>query len=162
MMSEERFGAVDDGYVYDVFLSYRREGAPYTWVKDYLLPLIADWLPESLPYRPHIFVDERSILVGTQWEDELAHALKRSICLLAVWSPEYFRSPYCVAEWESMRVRERLLGLRPGQRRLILPVKFADGQWFPEPAQATRQIDLSPWAMPYAQFKAAPEYLTFV
>jgi hypothetical protein len=94
----------------------------------------------------------------------LRNALLRSKVLLPVLSATYFRRPWCLAEWETMRERERLLGMRtqgnPGG--VIFPVVFFDGHAFPPDAQTIQQIDFRPWNICTPGFVHTAEYIQFV
>jgi hypothetical protein len=112
---------------------------------------------------PSVFVDQ-DIDYGSDWPDTLAHALHRSCHMLAIWSPSYFRSKWCVAEWETIRERERQAGLRTGGigTSLIYPVVYSDGESFPPDAKRTQsRVDLHDYAYPYEQFKKSEKYLAF-
>jgi len=103
-------------------------------------------LPDCMPvdHDTKIFVDLK-IETGSAWPDELRHALKTSRCILAVWSPEYFRSEWCLAEWHTFREREKVANMisNSNSRGLIYPVKFADGDHFPQAAKDVQQRDLT-------------------
>lgn len=67
----------------------------------------------------------------------LAERLCASACLIAILTPEYANSAWCVAEWEAM---ERLEGRRLGARKeLIIPVVFRG-----EPRQWENQYQRHP------------------
>jgi hypothetical protein len=120
-------------------------------------------LVDEMGHEPKLFLDSR-MEVGTYWPDELANALLKSRYLVAVWSPPYFTSRWCVAEWKSMCARERVLGI-PGPantRGLIYPIVFSDGDLFPTEAHAVQsQHNLSQYAFPYEQFRRTEAYLEF-
>jgi TIR domain len=135
-------------YRYDVFVSYKREPREKKLVTPWLrevLDRIEFWLRQELGGQGvEIFFDEDSIEVGNDWPDDIRDALMSARCLLPVWSPEYFNSNWCVAEWKSFLSRERLLaerGVKPS--RLIAPIKVHDGHWFPPDAARVKQLDLS-------------------
>lgn len=148
-------------YLYDVFISYRRRSPVGDWVRNHFYPLVSDWLPQVMPYNPKIFIDFDEIETGQDWPLRLQQALGGSKCLLAVWSADYFRSAWCVAEWKSMMQRESILGLRTADNPLglIYPVVFFDGEHFPEAARRLQQRDLSRWSNPYPSFKDTQDYL---
>ena len=127
------------------------------------MPVLNYHLDNLLEEEPCIFVDE-NIETGAEWPVELASALKKSCCLLAVWTPPYFRSRWCLAEWQSMREREKLLRAE-GEKSippLIYPIVFGDGDAFPEDAKRTKwKLDLKRYAYPYHQFRDSPMYLEF-
>ncbi len=137
---------MEQDYVYDIFLSYRRKPPVGDWVRNHFYPLIEKWLPLCMPYEPKIFIDLKQIETGAAWPLTLKNALKTSRCLMPVWSEDYFRSTWCMAEWKTFVARERLLEVQEDQdERLIYPVRFFGGDYFPEEAKRTQQRDLSRW-----------------
>jgi hypothetical protein len=61
--------------------------------------------------------------------------------LVPICSPSYFRSAWCLSEWESFAERERLsdvAGLR-------VPVRHHDGEHYPDDARQIQMRDLSPF-----------------
>jgi hypothetical protein len=152
-------------YEFDIFLSYRHRDPVLTWVKNHFLPLLEQWLPESLPieHQCRIFVDFQ-IETGQDWPNSLSHALKHSRCLVPILSPEYFRSSWCRSEWETMLARERELGFRTpdNQSTLIYPVRFFDGEHFPPEASNMQSKDLSDWNYPVLSFSQTVAFLDFI
>lgn len=129
--------AEPEGYAHDVFLSYPRGGFVEPWVRDLLLPILTDELSHLLPDRaPSIFIDS-GMKPGERWPDALRRALLRSRCLVGVWSAEYFRSAWCLAEWRSMAARAEAAG----GARLVLPLVVRDGLTFPADARHTVSQD---------------------
>lgn len=143
-------------YLYDVFVSYRHNPPVLTWMKNHFYPLLEQRLPDCMPvdHETSIFIDW-DIEKGASWPQKLSGALRRSRCLLCVWSADYFRSRWCMAEWRTMRERERLAGFRTEQNSqgLIYPVIFSDGEHFPAEAQAIQYRDLRKWNYPQPVFK---------
>jgi hypothetical protein len=64
--------------------------------------------------------------------------------MVCLWSPAYFQSRWCVSEWESFRERERILNLP--NHGLIAPIRYHDGEHFPEAAQNVQWADFAPYA----------------
>lgn len=137
-------------YQYDVFVSYKREPAGHQ--------LITPWLDKVLDriefgLRQHVggkrvrmFIDRTEITGGDQWADKIRKALRTAKCLLPIWSPEYFRSDWCMIEWQSFVSREQLLKDNGHAAcKLIVPIKVFDGQWFPKETKGIQQLDLSPY-----------------
>ncbi len=150
-------------YTWDVFISYRRTHNVTGWVRNHLCPVLESCLEDEMDRPPQVFLDSQ-MEIGTYWPDELARALSGTRYLLAVWSPPYFTSPWCVAEWRTMCAREELLGIpRQGETLgLIYPVVYADGDSFPEEARAVQsRFDLSEYGFPYEQFSRTDAYLDF-
>lgn len=151
-------------YVYDIFISYRREPPVLDWVRNHFYPLLDQWLPNFTPVtqRPKIFIDWQ-IETGAKWPAALKNALKVSRCLIPVWTPEYFRSEWCVAEWKTMIKREQLCrrGTTQNPLGLIYPVIFSDGEHFPTGALDTQHKDLREWNYQYPVFRETAGYLAF-
>jgi hypothetical protein len=150
------------GYEFDIFLSYTRASSNGQWVMEHFRTLLQERLDNAMPREPKMFVfeDQES---ATAWPENLAFALRRSRVLVAVLSPPYFRSRWCIAEWESMVARERECGLgtEDNARRLIHPLIYADGKHFPEDARRNFSRDFSSWNYPYPHFRDTPAYLRF-
>ena len=151
-------------YEYDVFLSYSRRTPVLEWVRDYFKPALEQWLAQSLPLEPVVFRDEEALETGTTWPLALQEGLERSRILVAVLSPSYFRSDWCIAEWTSMRQREAQLGFRaPGNPQgLIYPVTFHDGDHFSEDAKAIKPRDLRRWNRASPAFPQTTDYYDFL
>ena len=138
-------------YRYDLFVSYKREPKDSQLITPWLSKVLARieyWLRQELGGRNvGLFVDMKNLEAGDAWPDAIREALVSSACLLPIWSPEYFQSASCVAEWRSFLSREKLITDR-GQAasKLIVPIKFHDGKWFPPEAARVQQFDLSRFA----------------
>ena len=133
--------AISIDYKYDVFFSYKRHELTLDWTRQ-VRKRFEFWLSQELGTREaSIFVDEDCIETGEEWPTALAEALKHSRCMVCVWSPSYFQSAWCINEWRSFLQREAILGAP--KFRLIAPMKFHDGEHFPEEAQKTNWIDVS-------------------
>ena len=113
-------------YQYDVFISYKRGWRTESWLIQHFLPLFSDCLHNCVyetcgRSADPIFLDiseisaevrsdkrldgYRGIEPGAQWQQALVQAIGHSRCLLALWSPSYFYSDWCMKEWESFHVR---------------------------------------------------------
>jgi hypothetical protein len=152
-------------YQYDIFLSYSRRDPVLSWVRDHFKPLLEQWLAQSMPADPSIFRDEDSIETGASWPLVLRDALLTSKLVVAVLSPSYFRSPWCLAEWESIAAREQKLGYRTlanPHSRLVYPVCFHDGEHFPEEVQRIQHRDLRPWNRASPAFQQTTDYHQFI
>jgi hypothetical protein len=133
------------------------------WVRNHFFPLLEQRLPDCLPieHETKIFIDVKTVETGSAWPSVLRSGLENSRCLVAVLSPEYFRSPWCLAEWKSMVERHRVLGLATDDnpRSLIYPVRFADGEHFPPEARILQPRDLRKWNSPFPMFSETREFL---
>jgi hypothetical protein len=125
-------------YSWDVFISYPRRDPVGPWVRDRFHPLLSRWLGAALIERPRVFLD-CNMEDGTHWPTNLQSCLARSKYMVAVLAPPYFGSSWCLAEWETMRRRQDVLGLGRGTvPGLIQQVRFIDGDSFPPEAQAVQ------------------------
>jgi hypothetical protein len=140
---------VPEDYKYDVFFSYKRHNLTLGWTKG-VHERIVLWLSEELNREATIFVDDQGIAVGDRWPDRLREAVKLSRCMIAVWSPLYFQSDWCMSEWQSFRARETQLQIAP--HGLIAPLKFHDGEHFPADARSVQWTDVSDFASTASAF----------
>jgi hypothetical protein len=150
-------------YEYDVFISYPREGANVpAWVRTHFYPRLSELLDDHLDHQAKIFFDE-NVRGGGKWPQTLRAALQRTRILVAVCSPKYFLSEWCLAEWHSMAEREELTGTGSlgTSQGLIYPVIFCDSKNFPKYAHERRMRDLKEWNQPYPQFQESVAYLGF-
>jgi hypothetical protein len=128
-------------YEHDVFFSYKRHGLTLEWTRQ-VHTRLKFWLTEERGGREaKLFVDEDSIEVGDRWPDKLKEALRLSRCMVCVWSPSYFQSSWCVSEWKSFLARERRLNMQ--SHGLIAPMRFHDGEHFPEEARVVQWTDIA-------------------
>ena len=132
-------------YKYDVFFSYRRKRSTLVWTRR-VYGLLNHWLQEEIPDRDvRIFVDEDDIDPGERWPEKLRDALRHSRCMVCVWTPSYFRSDWCVSEWQSFREREKRLSMV--SHGLIAPMRYHDGEHFPKDARDVQWTDVQPYAL---------------
>lgn len=96
------------------FLSYARRRGPRVLVKRFYDDLCAELRQElrrlhkgnAVPFdRP--FLDVQSIQVGQDWNAALGEALGHCRTMLALYTPDYFRSDFCGREWKAFEDRQR-------------------------------------------------------
>ena len=63
--------------------------------------------------------------------------------MVGVWSPSYFQSDWCFSEWTSFREREKRLDML--SHGLIAPLRFHDGEHFPQDARIVEWADVAPY-----------------
>jgi hypothetical protein len=128
-------------YQWDIFISYRRIPLVAQWTHRIFAPAIRSWLPQFHQPDPRIFLDVdedpglAGVAPGTPWAPALETALKRSRCLVPVLSAEYFDSEWCLAEFSTMLDRQQRTGAV-----VVLPIRFADGDFYSAEAKALQQI----------------------
>jgi TIR domain len=150
-------------YEHDVFLSYKSDFPFGDWVHECFLPFFRPYVENALNRPFNLFLDRTGIMSGDSWPQRLLEALSRSRCLVAVWSPFYFRSDWCRRECELMLHRERRLGMRslanPGG--LVLPICLFDGDHFPGPAKEIQHLDCRKYFVVGDGFKRTELYVEF-
>ena len=110
---------------------------------------------------PKVFLDEKGINVGDQWDPVLRKALCRSMSMVAICAPVYFRSEHywCGLEWASMH--------ELGQKRLpkvdyspiiALMVRVPDP--LPWPAGKIQFIDVSRVTIKGRKYFSTDEFRT--
>jgi TIR domain len=149
-------------YIFDLFVSYSRAGNVAGWVQRHFCEVLTNCLIDETGQKPRIFLDTR-IDTGSYWPNELERGLRHSRLMVAVLSPPYFASRWCLAEWGTMILRERVLNMTtvetPGG--LIYPLIFSDGKRFPDSAKKREGRSMKSWSYPYEQFSNTPAYLDF-
>ena len=150
-------------YQYELFVSYRRSPAVGTWVRTHLLPRLQDRLDQNAPFPVRVSCDS-DLDSGVNWPEALKNRIRQSGILLAVWSADYFRSSWCMAEWKSFRAREQALGLFDAgdPQGLVYPIRYADGDHFHPEARINHcRADFSKYNYPDESFRLTPKYLEF-
>ena len=150
------------GYEFDLFISYRRRGNPHQWVRNHFFPRLRDCLDDHLDKDPALFIDE-SLEKGANWPIGLQNALNRTKILVPIYSPQYFRSKWCLAEWHTMAERERLLGLNSVERPqgLIYPILFSDSDNFPDYARWHSWKNFKKLNRPDPVFQRTTKWMSF-
>jgi hypothetical protein len=151
------------GYDFEIFLSYRRSSTVGPWVRNHLHPKLLARIEEisAIPIRISLDADMPG---GVVWPDDLKLRLRSSAILLTVWSADYFRSDWCMAEWRSFREREARLGFATAAnpRGLVYPIRYADGKYFHDEAKQTQiKFDFSDMNYPEEEFRRTQKYLDF-
>ncbi|MBP0593613.1 toll/interleukin-1 receptor domain-containing protein [Paraburkholderia sp. LEh10] len=150
-------------YEWDIFLSYPRLGDAGQWVENHFHPRLKECLTNELAQPPRIFLD-REQPTGVEWPENLKQALLQSRIMVAVWTPPYFASRWCMAEWTSMLEREIVLdkrGRKPA-RGLVFPVIYSDGKHFdPRAKQIQINFDFTEYNHPFKHFDSTPLYIDF-
>ncbi|HTG45277.1 MAG TPA: toll/interleukin-1 receptor domain-containing protein, partial [Verrucomicrobiae bacterium] len=160
-------------YEHDVFISYKRSPIQNEWIREHFMLLFLENVRDEIAAECHrparsIFFDEaqlsaaaltyelKGIEPGQIWRDELKAALKTSRCLVALWTPSYFYSPWCKVEFNTFRNRGQKQG-----KALVVGVSVHDGKAFPAEAKAIQFMDLSEYKIIGAGFTTTPMYVDF-
>ena len=129
-------------YVYDVFFSYRRGKQLDNW-SEKMYEKLEHWLNMELPEKEvKIFFDKVEIKTGAKWKEKIYDAIASSKCVVAILSPDYFKSKWCYAELLSFLKRSEMMS----GHSLIFAASYHDGESFPDSVKAIQYKDFSPYA----------------
>lgn len=146
----------NDDYKYDVYVSYPRTDMITRWLHDHLLPLIGDWMTLALGRELQFFMDNAEIAPSANWPPSQRLVLSRSRVMLALWSPLYFASRWCLAEFETFRLRSELVG-----QSLLVPMILHGGKNLPLEAQTIQSLDVSRFVVTGGAFRQSQRYEEF-
>src|SRR4051812_15732839 len=84
---------------YDAFIGYAREDEPYFGSKgiDHLRHAFQQKTGREL----RLFIDTEGLENAQLWEQRITLAIKSSAAFIAVVTPRYLHSRWCVREWDS-------------------------------------------------------------
>jgi hypothetical protein len=143
-------------YIYDVFISYRRQHQWTHWTREHLKGLLDTFLTQELGDPPRIFIDEQ-IEPGADWPIRLGDALARSRVLVGVFSRDYFNDKYwCIHELDLMYARQQQFP----DKCLIFPAIGHDGDLIPEEIRRIQSCDLKEFRNPDLQ-RRTPRFEKF-
>lgn len=108
---------------------------------------------------PQVFLDEGGITGGSDWELKIRRALCRSVTMVAICAPIYYRPEHhwCGLEWAAM---ERLSSRRlPGTDfKAIIPVMVRQSDSVPLVVSKVQHIDVSRVQLQGRRYFAYPEF----
>lgn len=151
------------GYEFDVFISYSRRGSAPKWLMNHFYPKLQECLADQIAPAPTVFVD-KGMEKAVHWPARLEKALCRSKVMIALLSPPYFESPWCMAELRNMFAREKFLGLASPDRPqgLVYPVLYSDSDNFPSITELHRSWwDFKAVALPDMVFQESRDWIPF-
>lgn len=160
-------------YTYDIFLSYRRSQLRSEWLTEHFIPLFWDIVREEITAETHrtpsgFFFDQtdlseemrkfdlHGIEPGENWRNKLKEAITASRCMIALWSPLYFHSEWCLIEWKSFLERGRAK-----QKDLLVPISVHDGDSFPSDARDSQYMKFVEFVFIGDGYKKTELYVKF-
>jgi TIR domain len=136
------------GYQYDIFLSYKHNDAFVAWLDECFLPCLKQFIALVTGREIAVFLDKEQIPPDEKkWMGRLDRGMGQSRCLIAIWSPSYFTSPWCLRECAAFEGRIKRNEKKSGQS-LIFPVAIHNGLHFPPFARAMSIFDLREFNYP--------------
>lgn len=112
-------------FAHSCFISYRHSDRERTrkFIAE-LVDALDDCTDQTMPIGA--FHDKGRLKAGFKFNLAITKALKESVCLIAVLSPEYFQSDYCRREYVGMveieAARRKRTGLPPAEKGLVIPI----------------------------------------
>jgi len=110
-------------------------------------------------HNPQVFLDETAIIGGADWNLTLRRALCRSISMVAICAPIYYRPEHhwCGLEWAAM---EHLSSLRLGacDFKAIIPVMVRKSDPLPNAVSRIQYIDVSRVTLQGRRYFAYPDF----
>ncbi|MFC5289892.1 TIR domain-containing protein [Actinokineospora guangxiensis] len=150
------------GYKFDVFISYARRGSVQKWLLNHFHDKLVECLADQLAPAPKVYVD-RTMPRAVHWPSNLRNALRHSKIMLQLLTPPYFESPWCMAEWRSMKERQRVLGLAnvDSPQGLVYSILYSDSENFPDEGREVSWWDFKPFANPDPVYQSTHGYVDF-
>jgi hypothetical protein len=151
-------------YRYDLFISYKAHPSWNFWSRNLLYEFIQGYLIDALPDNPNVFIDDHT-QTGENWANKLGEALGSTRVMLAVLTPPYFKSQWCVHELDLMH--QRLLNTK-GSGIIMPTIASGDGSYIPmeierlqiKDLKRYRYLDLQRGTPRCQEFSQEVKYLT--
>ncbi|MBY5883977.1 toll/interleukin-1 receptor domain-containing protein [Rhizobium leguminosarum] len=163
-------------YEYDVFVSYRRVRFQTSWIIDYFLPRLQEHLSNYTAAqceRPNVrlFFDQTEVSSaartglpsasgiepGTQWQEALIDGIGKSRCMIALYTPNYFHSKWCLSELEAFEKRAAQTG-----SNIIIPISIFSMKHLPAQAHTRNMFCMDEFVIDGPSFyesKLFPEFI---
>jgi hypothetical protein len=144
-------------YQYDIFISVKNDDVFREWVEGTFLPLFETYLKNEIivacqrPWQKYFYY-KKSLQPGDPWPQELTDAIQGSRVAVALCSPEYFYSDWCLTEFYSFLGRNH---------KVLVPVSIHDGKGFPQDAKNIQAADLHDYVVVGEAFKVTAGYVKF-
>jgi TIR domain. len=129
-------------YRYELFISYSwRVPRAQSWVRDVLVPPLYEFLDlqAKIP-KESVFLDDRVNRPGMDVEKSVHEALRDSKVLLAILSPQYFDSGWCLTEFHTLLDRQQAT-----KQHIIYPIAVWDGHKYPADIKNLNPLDFNKW-----------------
>lgn len=150
------------GYTHDIFLSVKSDAIFGEWISTIFFPLFETYVRQDIIAAckrapTEIFYYRESLKVGDPWPDDLRQGIQNSRVAVALCSPEYFYSEWCLTEFHSFWERGK-----SKQARVLLPVSIHDGEAFPDDIRENLQFEsFSEFVTVGEGFKTTKRYSDF-
>ena len=144
-------------YKNDIYISYARDEMTSKWVNEIFLPDFTSYLIQEIGETPTMFIDSSDLGVGQDLPTILKENLMLSKILVAIITPGYLRSSYCLSEWMTFKERAQLC-----KANLILPIVLRKGEYLNNPLiNEIQWFDLSSFNFIVKNLHRSKEYVGF-
>src|SRR6267154_622148 len=128
-------------YTHDIFLSVKSDAIFGEWVSSIFIPLLEAYVRQDIiavcKRAPEdIFYYKKNLKPGDPWPDDLKTAIQESRVAVALCSPEYFYSEWCLTEFHTFWERGKTKS-----KRLLVPASIHDGESFPDDIRGNLQFE---------------------
>jgi hypothetical protein len=134
-------------FKYSCFISYAGFSSPQSLVAKEFIDQLKEALESeiSLYVRLPVFLDQERLRGGDLFNEELATSICQSVCMICVFTPNYFdrNRTYCAREFRAMEILERRRLERLGDHNhkgAIIPIILRGSQALPEYIRSKRQF----------------------
>ena len=146
-------------YTFDIFLSVKSDEVFAEWVRDTFIPLFGFYIKEDVRAKCRrafagLFFYKTNLGPGDPWPDELRAAIRGSRCAVALCSPEYFYSRYCLTEFHSFLERSRT-----EKAKVLIPAAVHDGEAFPDEARNIQIADFADFVIVGPGFRETKKFM---
>jgi hypothetical protein len=149
-------------YAHDIFLSVKSDATFGEWVSTIFIPLFETYITQEIfaacKRKPDgIFYYKKSLKAGDPWPADLRQAITESRIAVALCSPEYFYSEWCLTEFHTFWERGK-----SKKARVLVPASIYDGEAFPSDVKGNLQFeDFSEFVIVGEGFKLTKKYSDF-
>ncbi|NEJ03094.1 toll/interleukin-1 receptor domain-containing protein [Rhizobium ruizarguesonis] len=163
-------------YEYDVFISYKRSRFQTSWIVDYFLPRLEEHLSnytaaQCAQPNVRLFFDQTEvnsaartglpsasgIEPGTLWREALIEGIGKSRCMVALYSPNYFHSKWCLSELKAFEDRAAQTG-----RNIIIPVSIHSMDRLPARAHSRNMFRMDDFVIDGPSFYESRSFPDFI
>lgn len=138
-----------DDYKYDLYISYKRGGVLNEWVESFIYNLTS-WLEVEMIEPPQIFLNIQDVDSMSSVNSAIDYSIKHSKLLIALLTPAYFASDFCIREWLFFEKREKQsMNAQP----LILPILLRGGDLLPDHIKRRQLLNASESLMSFTALK---------
>ncbi|MFQ3452694.1 TIR domain-containing protein [Bradyrhizobium sp. UFLA01-814] len=146
---------------FEIFCSYAHADNDDGWIEKFVQEL-SSLCSKLAGERVTVFLDREAMITAQIWEEKIKAALDASGVMIAVLSPSYIRSNWCLTEWQIFEAREgqaRKVGLLSEDQGLVFPLllyPFDRGRFNAEQEAFLSKVKKRQWLDVSSQLPGTP------